>query len=283
MSNTWAPSHRCPRERPCGVSALVTPPGMSLPDGMAAAIDRNSPERMYDQLARILTEQIRSQGLRVGDALPGEFNLCAAFDVSRTVVRQALAALEDRGIVQRVRGKGTFVGDGKMAEHFVYSLSGLFDEVASRGGTVRSDVLRQEWTRADTATAAALDVRVGARVPVLERLRFVDGEAWSWTSTWLRPDLAPLVLGVDMTDASLYGLLADAGVRLTTGRRSVEAAVATPEQARLLRLDPGEAVMILTSISSDARGVPVEYFVAYHRGRRSRFEFDLRAESAPAS
>lgn len=245
-------------------------------------VSRMSPERMPEQLARILTEEIAEQDLSVGDPLPGEHALCEAFGVSRTVVRQALADLEAHGVVQRYKGKGTFVGDGKTAEHFASSLRGLFDEAKSLGKTVRSEVVRQEWEEADATVANALEVRVKSRVLAITRLRFVDDEPWSWTTTWLRPDVGALVADADLRERSLYGVLAEHGVVLVSGRRTVEATVAAPEIAARLGISDRPAVMRLRSISRDARGRPVECFVAFHRGDRSRFEFEVTADNQPA-
>jgi len=247
---------------------------------MRALVSKRSPERMADQLARVLADGIRNQGLCVGDPVPGEHALCRDFAVSRTVVRQALGQLEQRGIVQRHKGKGTFVGDGKTGETFVHSLRGLFEEVRSRGGRVHSDVLRLGWEKADPVIASVLDCRAQSKVVAIERLRYVNNEPWCWTTTWLRADLGGVVLGVDLADQSLYALLAKAGVELVGGRRSVEAAIAAPELADRLGIATNPAVMILKSMTFDAAERPVEYYVAHHRGDRSRFEFDLAAEKA---
>lgn len=260
------------------MTARRTP--LQIRDEMRALVRKRSPERMADQLARVLADGIRKQGLRIGDQLPGEHDLCHDFSVSRTVVRQALGQLEQRGVVQRHKGKGTFVGDGKTGETFVHSLRGLFEEVTSRGGRVHSDVLRFGWEKADPEVAAALDCRTQTRVIAIERLRYVDGEPWCWTTTRLRADLAQVVLGVDLADRSLYGLLAEAGVELVGGRRSAEAAIADPVLAESLGITANPAVMILKSMSFDAARRPVEYYVAHHRGDRSRFEFELEAEKA---
>ncbi len=73
------------------------------------AIDRRSAAPMYDQLRRLIIDGIAQDGLQPGDPLPGEHRLCEQYGISRTVVRQALAQLEHEGIVERVKGKGTFV------------------------------------------------------------------------------------------------------------------------------------------------------------------------------
>ena len=61
----------------------------------------------------------------------------------------ALAQLEHEGLVERVKGKGTFVSRPRTSESLVHTLVGLYDDVERRGGHVHSDVLRHEQTVAD--------------------------------------------------------------------------------------------------------------------------------------
>ena len=118
---------------------------------------------------------------------------------------------------------------------------------------------------------------------MLERLRFVDDEPWVLATTYLPYDVAPGLLDDDLTHQSLYALLEQKyGVELTHGRRGVEAEVASDTLAESLGLSPGAAVLVLRS-TSYAGDRPVEVFVAYHRGDRSRFEVTLnRAKPADA-
>jgi GntR family transcriptional regulator len=235
---------------------------------------------MYDQLRQLIIDHIEDDGLQPGDPLPGEHRLCEQYGVSRTVVRQALAHLEHEGMVERVKGKGTFVARPRTAESLVHTLVGLFDEVERRGGHVRSDVLRPELTQADAEVAAALEIAEGAPVVILTRLRHVDDDAWSLSTTWMPQDVGGITLGADLRDASLYALLADHGITATHGVRSAEATVATHEQAGLLGVSAGSALLRLRSVSRDGTGHPLEFFIAYHRGDRSRFEFQLGPDSA---
>ena len=250
-----------------------TPPG----------IDRLAATPMYHQLKTRIIDDIASQGLHAGDILPGEHRLCEQFQVSRTVVRQALAQLEYQGVIERVKGKGTFVARQKVPESLVHTLTGLYEEVAARGGHVRSEVRRQEFIEADDDVADSLGVPPRSQVVVIERLRYVDEEPWSWTTTYLPHDIGLLVLQEDLRDQSLYALLANHGVRAVRGVRSAEAASADRAQAALLKVGIGRALLVLRSISYDENKQPMEYFIAYHRGDRSRFEFQLSASSATQS
>ncbi|GAB3596152.1 GntR family transcriptional regulator [Microbacterium tumbae] len=247
------------------------------------AIDRHSAAPMYDQLRQLIIDGIARDGLQPGDPLPGEHRLCERYGISRTVVRQALAQLEHEGLVERVKGKGTFVSRPRTSESLVHTLVGLYDDVARRGGHVHSDVLRHEREEADEEAAAALEIPAGSSVVVLERLRHVDGEPWSLSTTWMPEEVGAVTLDADLSEASLYRLLAEHGIRAADGVRSAEATVATHEQAQLLGVSAGSALLRLRSISRAEDGRPIEYFVAHHRGDRSRFEFQLRQEQSQAA
>ena len=67
-------------------------------------LDRMSFVPLYYQLQEILKEEIESGLWQPGDRLPSEPTLARRFGVSRVVVRQALAILEDDRQISRVRG-----------------------------------------------------------------------------------------------------------------------------------------------------------------------------------
>lgn len=252
---------------------------------MKTGIDRTSLLPFYFQLKEKLLADISDRDLKPGDRLPGDHELCRTYGVSRTVVRQALSELESQGIIERIKGRGTFVAQPKIAEGLVQSLTGLFEDVAARGGHLRSQVRQLEEVPADEQMAADLNLEVGDPVVAIERLRFVDEEPWALTITHIPGRLVPGLVDEDLAEQSLYALLENKyGVRLVSGRRSVEAIVADTRLASSLGVIRGAAVLVLRSLSVGTDGQPVESFVAYHRGDRSRFEVELlrRPEAATA-
>ncbi len=68
-------------------------------------------ERLYEQVAESIEELISSGKLKPGDKLPGERELALNLGVSRTVVREAVKALSERGLVTIQPGNGIFVSD----------------------------------------------------------------------------------------------------------------------------------------------------------------------------
>jgi GntR family transcriptional regulator, transcriptional repressor for pyruvate dehydrogenase complex len=74
-------------------------------------IDRG-PKRVKN-LTQLVVEgilsQVKSGALRVGDKLPKEAEIVQSYDVSRTVVREALSRLQAAGFLETRHGIGTFV------------------------------------------------------------------------------------------------------------------------------------------------------------------------------
>jgi GntR family transcriptional repressor for pyruvate dehydrogenase complex len=64
---------------------------------------------LFEALAAQIEEWILSGQLEAGAKLPSEGSLGRQFGVSRPVVREALAQLRERGLIETVSGSGTFV------------------------------------------------------------------------------------------------------------------------------------------------------------------------------
>jgi len=80
------------------------------------AIPRQS---AVDQVVERITGVIRDRKLTAGERLPGEFELVEQLQVSRPVLREALARLQSLGLVDIQRGRGTFVGDASSLSNCV--------------------------------------------------------------------------------------------------------------------------------------------------------------------
>ena len=72
-------------------------------------VDRESGRLLYRQIVDAIMEQIRSGAFSFDEPICTEAELIERFGVSRITVRRALGELENRGILYRKRGVGSFV------------------------------------------------------------------------------------------------------------------------------------------------------------------------------
>lgn len=66
---------------------------------------------LYEKLYSFILQEIISGQLKSGDRVPSEKELAEQFRVSRITSKKALEILSQAGVVQRIRGKGSFVSD----------------------------------------------------------------------------------------------------------------------------------------------------------------------------
>src|SRR4051812_19832486 len=77
----------------------------------ASILDKDPARPKHERLREYLVGELAARRLKPGDALPTELELASTLMISRSTVRQALAALDRDGLIRRVQGKGTFVSD----------------------------------------------------------------------------------------------------------------------------------------------------------------------------
>jgi len=68
--------------------------------------------RLYEQIVQQIETSILKGELTEGSQLPAERDLARQFGVSRTAVREAIKALQEKGLVDAFPGRGTFVTNG---------------------------------------------------------------------------------------------------------------------------------------------------------------------------
>lgn len=239
-------------------------------------IDHHSPIPFYIQLRELLEARILAGEWQPGDRLPAEQELCEMYDISRTVVRQTLQEMENKGLIVKRRGKGSFVAKPKIRESLVQKLTGFYQDMVEQGLAPKTVVLHNEVEPAKTAVAMRLDVPPGTPVFHIERLRFVKDEPIVLVRTYLPYALCPGLGDIDLTNRSLYAALEDDfGIMLSHGRRTIEAVIAGAREAEYLDIATGAPLISLESVTYLNDGTPIEYFHAFHRGDRSRFEVNL--------
>ena len=238
--------------------------------------------RTPEEVRRALAEQIGSGRLRPGQRLGAERALAAELGVSRATLRQALAVLEEGGVVRRVpgRGGGTFVAKGKI-ERDLSRIVGVPALLRSQGVVAGTRVLSARLAEADDVTAQALRARPGELVIDLVRIRLADGSPFSLEHAKFParrfPGLLELPLG-----GSVYELIEEHfGARPAEAVERIEVAAASADEAAILDVEPGAPLMAITRTTTDPDGEPIEFSRDLFRADRTRIVVRTEALAAP--
>ena len=107
------------------------------------------------------------------------------------------------------------------------------------------------------------------------RVRSVDGEPFSYLTTYVPESISLTFTRQDLASRPLLDLLERAGVKVEHARQRISAALATPDVATALDVHTGTPLIELTRVVYDRSGRGVEHLYALYRPDRYAFETDL--------
>jgi GntR family transcriptional regulator len=246
-----------------------------------STIDRESPVPFYFQLSELLEQEIVEGRWEPGFRLPSEPKICSQYGLSRTTIRQALARLEQEGLIVRRKGQGTFVAESRPRSWLLQSSAGFFEEEVERmGRVVTSVVLRTVVRGALPGWAAAALGLAGAEGATLERVRSIDGHVAMYNVNHLPSGLAEVVLPLEDPNESLYARIKERGnVEAAGGRRVLEAVRAHERLAELLQVPIGSPLVFIESTTWDRNFRPFDCYQTWLRTDRMKIDVSVASSA----
>ena len=207
-----------------------------------------------DDARRRLESMVHDGSLRPGQRLGAERDLAVQLGVSRSTLRQALAALEGDGLVRRVpgRGGGTFVSQGKI-DRDLSRIVGVPALLRDQGFTAGSRIVSISVAPPSGDAADALRLGPTDLVVDVVRIRLADGVPISLEHAQLPADRVPGLPERELS-GSLYELL----VPYESVER-IEVSLASREVASILGLHPADPLLSVTRTTVDEDDVPFEF------------------------
>lgn len=231
----------------------------------------------YLQLYRHIAEAITGGTLETGSQLPPERELAALADVSRVTVRKAITHLVNEGLVEQRQGAGSFVQPpGPKLEQSLSALTSFTEYMQQRGKTSTSQIIDCGLYQPTPDETVALGISSHETVARVQRLRSADGTAMALENSSLPRDILP---EPEKVTTSLYEVLRDNGVSPTRAIQRITAVNLAADEARLLNLAIGAAVLQIDRTGYLASGRPVEFTRGLYRSDIYDFVSELRLET----
>ena len=238
-------------------------------------IDRSSPIPLYFQLKQILLNKIEKQEWRAGDLISSEQELQNTYGLSRTTVRQTLSDMVNEGLLDRQRGRGTFVTTPKFT-HNPGDRQGASDYLRQQGIEPGWQVIQKGWETATADVCAKLNLSADSAVYCLRRLRLANGEAIGHHIAYI-PAVAAEYINTDLleTGGSLNYLSDMPLIAKSKATRAIEATLATKEETQWLSVASGDAILHIERVALAENGTPLEFLLASYRGDRFKYQVTI--------
>ncbi|HTU33224.1 MAG TPA: GntR family transcriptional regulator [Candidatus Acidoferrum sp.] len=223
-------------------------------------------EPAYRRIQNSIRKRIETGKLRPGDVVESERELAKLHKVSLMTARHALADLAREGLVERRHGAGTFVAPPKI--HF-NKLMSYTEQMASRGLSARSKIVRLSSEESDPEIAARLSLPSASALAVIQRVRQAGDEPFALETCYLSADEFPGLVSSALERGSLFSTLErEYGVSLAYADEEIDATDADQRTAELLSLPRGTSMLRIRQLIYSSKGVPAIYVVGLYRSGR---------------
>jgi GntR family transcriptional regulator, histidine utilization repressor len=217
----------------------------------------------YARIKQFLKQGLADGQWPPGALMPSEAELVTRFGVSRMTVNRAIRELQAEGMLERTQGVGTFAA----RLHRVSSqltLQDLHEEIEARGHHHQAQVHRQQAEKPGAALAAQFGLERGARLFHTLIVHFENGVPLQCEDRYVNPACCPHYLEADFTRITPTQLLFES-TALWRAQYSIEAALPTGEEARLLGIGKREPCLVVTR-RTFTRDAPITLARLVHPG-----------------
>jgi DNA-binding GntR family transcriptional regulator len=235
----------------------------------------------YRQLADTLRRQIEAGEYADGRQLPTELELQQEYSVSRHTVREALQQLTADGLIYRVPGRGTFAS-GRQSKPGRYLRSiGSLDEIIT-------------WPETDMEVVEPFRVEVNPSIAARLELTYIEvsratvrrlykGVPFVITRHYVAPDLGEILRAHDIPSRGEGTVIGAAEqflpAKIAGARQDITAMNAPADEAKMIRCEPGDAILLIERLFYDTTGRFIEFTQSHFNPRLYAYRMDLRRRS----
>jgi GntR family transcriptional regulator len=248
--------------------------GMSTSQTRPVDFSRSAVAR-YIQLATLFRQRIESGQWPLNAQIPTVEDLALQCGVARATIRQALDQLENEGLIERLRAKGTFVRRCPKEE--------LWCEVATDwSGLLRPrhsaviEVLQDE----DNIVLGDVPYMIGTRAPAyrkLHRRHWRNGVPFLLTEVHIDERLRDRITQEDIQTKTALRMVHDIeDLEITNAQQTLTIGMADLETSVWLSMPLNAPVAFVHRRAVDSNGVAVLIAKGIYQGQFVRFDLKLR-------
>lgn len=239
-------------------------------------LEKNAKQPLYMQLMSELKNQIESGHYVAGDKIPTEAELEKLYGVSRITIRKTIEELCNLGYLEKQQGKGTFVKAPKIYRKIEMRKSQSFSKTCMNANVqAQSHVLDTQMISVEKGRREFLKLEEGDKVIYIKRVLSADGIPIIQEELYLPEKTFAGFDASRLENGSLFEIIMS-DLRLSeppVGVSKIEAVNASVELGQTLLINPGDAVLKMTTYWSDTEGRPL--YIGYENIVGNRYRITI--------
>lgn len=242
------------------------------------SLQDEAPTPLYFQLFSLLKNRILNGSIPHGEQMPTEEELARGFNVSRITAKRALDDLAAAELVQRQRGKGTFVTYSATFDSVHAPLVGELEKLSNLAKHSHIQVLDVGKQLPPGDVAAEMGLDRGELAWRATRIRCTEddvpyGHLISWTI-----GLQKGYTKRELERRVRLDILKENGIEIAKIEQVISAVPARDFFAEALNMDIGEPTLLMVRRIFDAKNRLVDILYCHHNPRRFHFRLELDAD-----
>jgi len=247
--------------------------------------DAENSENKQRQLAGTLIEKIESGELAPGDKIATFDELASEYGVSLTVVRNAIDALKQLGLLVTHQGKGTFVRKKPVVRRHGTDRYGrgvwgggraiLVAEAEAQGIEAKQEIRELAWVPAPPFVAERFGIEVGTEVWVRRRTTLINERPNQLGDSYYERAVVEgtRIMQENTGPGGGFKVLEDNGYPLVDIQEELSTRMPSWQESGVLHLSPGTPVIDLIRTTYTTGDKPVEVFRAVIAGDMASFVY----------
>lgn len=237
-------------------------------------LDKNSPEPMYEQIARILRMEIAQNSFTDG-TIGTHGDLAKRFNVSMITVRKAIEILVSESLLITKPGKGTYINRLPLQDGF-NRLAGMSSVMAMNNLVADVSVGEMNYVVPPTSIPKSARTELGDSCLYIERTHSVGGKVIGLAHIYIPDQYARQFSFEDVSQHTIYYLMANKlNIQLGKGIQNITAIPAGTRIAEKLKVSKNSPVLMLERFSYSAQGQLLEYMLVYYKHDKYSFQVEL--------
>jgi len=229
----------------------------------------------YLQLREIVRGKIEEGEYLPGMAIPSENKLAETFGINRLTVRNAVEALVNEGLLQRVQGKGVFVV-GEKYEDVLEEYGGFVSSLTPKSKRVSIKEQSKTLRYAGDKYANLFDIELDDFIFDIRHLNYLDDDPISYEQIFVPKDVLPQLEDVNSSVFSMMDLFTFYNIEVCSMRQSLELLpVGDPKIRKRLEV-PGNIALIMMEVNyRDQHGRVIELSRSFIRSDKCSFRINM--------
>ncbi len=239
----------------------------------------SSAEPLYLQVKKDILSRIEREVWKVGENIPTEDELTELYGVGRVTVREALKQLSQEGYLRRYPKRGTVVLRKTPAVAKFGKIKSFNAQLSDAQITPSTVLLSKGMIKASdarrTRVMEGFELEPDADVIEICRLKKGNNVPFAIQTVYVLPELCPDILEQDLLH--LFELYEKRyGRQIVEADELIRVGNATVEEARLLEIEEGTAVVVRDRISYDQTGQVFEVLHSIDRADKFEYRYIIR-------